>query len=481
MSDLPELCRNPKLLIDGIWREGGGDLVSEIINPATGVVIARYRAPSAADLDAALAAAAKGFQLWRRTPAHTRAGILRRCAALMRERIEQIATVLTLEEGKPLAEARGEILVTLEMFEWFAEEGMRAYGRIVPARSADLKQTVLREPVGPVAAFAAWNFPARNPGYKMAAALAAGCSCIVKPAEETPLTCLLLAQALSDAGLPDGVLNVVYGDAPTVSRHLIGSPVIRKISFTGSTRVGKELARLAAEGVKKITLELGGHAPVIVFDDADIDQAVKQLVAAKFRNAGQVCISPTRFFVQEAVYAQFVEKFSAATAGLKVGDGMAAQTEMGPLFHARRLPEMERFIDDAAQRNAKIAGGKALGKAGYFWAPTVVSELNDDAKLMNDEPFGPIAAIARFSTLDEVVTRANSLPYGLAAYAFTQSLRRANQIADSLENGMVGVNTCRISYAETPFGGVKESGYGSEGAIEGLDAYLVTKSVSTAY
>jgi succinate-semialdehyde dehydrogenase/glutarate-semialdehyde dehydrogenase len=482
MNELPELCRQPQQLIDGVWRAGGGSASTEIVNPATGSVLARYTSPTRADLDEALASAQKAFPLWRATPAFNRGQILHRAAALMRERIDVIGSVLTQEEGKPLAEAKSEVQITADMYDWFAEEGARAYGRIVPARAANLQQQVLREPVGPTAAFAAWNFPARNPGYKIAASLAAGCPIIVKPAEETPLTCLLLAQALIDAGLPTGVINVAYGDAPAISAQLIASDVIRKISLTGSTRVGQILARLAAEGTKKLTLELGGQAPVLIFDDADLDAAIKLLIGAKFRNAGQTCISPTRFFVQENVYETFVAGFVQAMRALKLGNGLAADTTMGPLVRRRRIADLAAFIDDAKARNARIITSENSGESqGAFLAPTVVADLDDDAKLMRDEPFGPVAAINSFKTLDEAVARANKLPYGLAAYAFTRSLHRAHAVAEGIEAGMIGINTCKISYPETPFGGVKGSGYGSEGAIEGLDAYLVTKSVSVAY
>ncbi|HRP74711.1 MAG TPA: NAD-dependent succinate-semialdehyde dehydrogenase [Rhodocyclaceae bacterium] len=481
MTLLPEFLRTPAFFIDGVWRIGTGDEEGAIVNPATGEALARYRSPSADDVDAALEAAGRGFRLWRRVPAIERGAVLRRAATLMRERMDEYARVLTLEEGKPLAEARGEWQVTADMFEWFAEEARRAYGRLVPARSENLQQQVVREPIGPVAAFAAWNFPARNPGYKIAAALAAGCSCIAKPAEETPLTCLLLAQALADAGLPAGVLNVLYGDPVELSSRLIASPVIRKISFTGSTRVGQLLAVQAAQLAKPATLELGGQAPVLVFDDADIDHAVGQLVPSKYRNAGQTCISPTRFFVQEGIYVRFVEAFAQASQALQVGDGMGDAVQMGPIFHERRLPEVQRFVEDAITRGARIVcGGQQRAVAGYFWEPTVVSDLEDDALLMRDEPFGPIAAIAPFATLEEGLERANALPYGLGAYAFTTSLRRAQKVADGLEVGMIGINTAKLSHAETPFGGVKQSGHGSEGGTEGLDAYLVTKSISLA-
>ncbi len=482
MSKVTEGLRAPQLLIGGVWREGTGDTVAEIRNPASGEVVGRYRGASAADVDEALAAAARGFALWRATPAYERGKILRQGAALMRERAAQIARTLTIEEGKPLAEALSEVQATVEMFEWYAEEGMRVYGRQVPARAPDMRHDVVREPVGPVAALATWNFPARNPGYKIAAALAAGCSCIVKPAEETPLTCLLLADALLDAGLPPDVLGVVYGDAAAISSQMIASPVIRKISYTGSTRIGRLLARQAAEGVKKLTLELGGQAPVVVFDDADIDKAVGLTLAAKFRNAGQTCISPTRFFVQEAVYGQFVDRFAAASAALKVGDGLQAGTQMGPVLHARRLDEMASFVQDSVDSGARVVcGGAATGGSGYFFAPTVISGVGRGARVMRDEPFGPIAAFAPFGSFDEGAALANSVPYGLAAYAFTRSLQTANRAGAALEAGMVAINTCKVASAETPFGGVKDSGYGSEGGIEGLEAYLVTKSITTAY
>lgn len=482
MNDLPELCRQPKQLIDNVWRGGTGEALVELINPANGATLARYTGASTADLDDALASAQKAFPLWRATPAFNRGQILRRAAALMRERIETIARVLTQEEGKPLAEARSEVQITADMYDWFAEEGVRAYGRIVPPRAPNLQQQVLREPVGVSAAFAAWNFPARNPGYKIAAALAAGCPLIVKPAEETPLTCLLLAQALIDAGMPPGVVNVVYGDAPAISEHLIASDVVRKVSLTGSTRVGRVLAHLAAEGIKKLTLELGGQAPVLVFDDADLDAVIPLLIASKFRNAGQTCISPTRFFVQENLYEAFIDAFAKAAFALKVGDGLAADTAMGPLVRTRRVADVQVFLDDAKARGARILRGRPAADAnGAFLAPSVVADLDDEAKLMRDEPFGPVIGVTPFKTLDEAVARANRVPYGLAAYAFTRSLRNAHALAEGLEAGMIGINTCKISYPETPFGGVKASGYGSEGAIEGLDAFLVTKSVSLAY
>jgi len=479
MTALPAFYQTPKFLINGEWQSGTGSVQTSLINPANGDLVGQYLSASQSELDAALRAAGEAFPKWKATAAAERGKILRRAASIMRERTEEIATILTTEQGKPLSESRSELVATAEMFDWFAEEAPRAYGRIVPPRAANLRQHVVREAVGPAAMFCSWNFPARNPGYKIAAALAAGCSCIVKPAEETPLTAMAIALALTDAGLPKGAVNLVYGDAANLSAHLIASPIIRKISFTGSTQVGKLLSRLAANTVKKMTLELGGHAPVIVFEDADIDLAVSLTGAAKFRNAGQVCISPTRFFVHAARASEFIEKMSVLAEKQVVGDGINPATTMGPLIHARRLADVGTFVNDALDRGASAStGGKRLERAGFFYAPTVISNLPRDSKLLNEEPFGPVASIVSFDSFDEVVGRANALPFGLAAYAFTQSLKTANDIADSIESGMVGVNTTRISYPETPFGGVKESGYGSEGGIEGLDAYLVTKSVS---
>ncbi|MFN5992944.1 MAG: NAD-dependent succinate-semialdehyde dehydrogenase [Betaproteobacteria bacterium] len=481
MSTIPLFYQQPKFLIDGEWVIGSGGVTHRLVNPATGLAISEYQSASTTQLDAALGAVGKSFPAWRTTPAAERGRILRQGAALMRQRVEEIATLLTTEQGKPLAEARAEILATAEMFEWFAEEAVRAYGRIVPPRASNLRQHIVREAVGPVAMFCSWNFPARNPGYKIAAALAAGCPCIVKPAEETPLTAMALGLALMDAGLPKGVLNLVYGDAANLSAYLIASSVIRKISFTGSTQVGKILSSLAANTVKKMTMELGGHAPVIVFDDANLDLAVSLTAAAKFRNAGQVCISPTRFFVQAATYQSFIDKFAAVAAKQVVGNGLDTKTNMGPLVHERRRNDVDKFVQDAIDRGARcVLGGAPIDGAGFFYPTTLIADLPEQSRLLHEEPFGPVASVVPFDTIDDVIVQANALPFGLAAYAFTTSLRTAHDVADRIESGMVGINTTRISYPETPFGGVKESGYGSEGGIEGLDAYLVTKSVSLA-
>jgi succinate-semialdehyde dehydrogenase / glutarate-semialdehyde dehydrogenase len=471
----------PTLFIGGAWLSGGGRDFFQVINPATGEALAELPLANAGDLDAALDAADKGFKLWSRVSAYDRAKVLRKAAELIRERADQIATVMVLEEGKPHAEARMEVMGSADQFEWFAEEGRRAYGRIIPARADGVRQMVIKQPVGPVAAFAPWNFPAVTPARKIAALLGAGCSCIIKPAEETPATCLALAKALDDAGLPKGVLNVVFGVPAQVSTHLINAAQIRKVSFTGSTAVGKQLAAMAAQGAKRTTMELGGHAPVVVFEDADIEAAAALSVAAKFRNAGQVCVSPTRFYVHDRVHDDFVARLTSLAEALPVGDGLDPASKMGPLANSRRIDAMTKLIDDAVGHGAKLkTGGERIGNRGYFYKPTVLADVPVEARIMNEEPFGPVAVTSRFSSFDEVVAQANRLPFGLASYSFTRSVKYATAIADALESGMVGVNTFAITVAETPFGGIKESGYGSEGGIEGLDAYLNTKFIAQA-
>jgi succinate-semialdehyde dehydrogenase/glutarate-semialdehyde dehydrogenase len=467
------------LFIDGEWLGAAGRKTGDVINPATGETIGTLPHAAKADLDRALDAAQRGFLAWRKVSPNERAKVLRRAGELFRERADHIATQMTLEEGKTLGESKLEVLGSAEIFEWMAEECRRSYGRLVPSRAPGHRQMVLREPVGPVAAFSPWNFPAVTPARKIAASLGAGCSCIIKPAEETPATALAMAKCLEDAGLPKGVLNVVFGVPSEVSTYLIASPVIRKISFTGSTVVGKQLAKLAADGVKRATLELGGHAPVVIFDDVDADTVAKMAVAAKYRNAGQVCISPTRFYVQENVHDKFVAKFAELAAAMPVGDGLDAKNKMGPLANARRIDAMEQMIGDARDHGAKVkTGGERIGNAGYFWQPTVLTDVGNDSKIMNVEPFGPVAAMVRFKKFDEVVEQANRLPYGLASYAFTGSAQNAQAIGDALDSGLVGVNTFGVTVPETPFGGVKESGYGSEGGSEGLEAYLQTKFIS---
>ncbi|MFZ4651329.1 MAG: NAD-dependent succinate-semialdehyde dehydrogenase [Rubrivivax sp.] len=467
------------LYIDGEFIHGGGRREQDIVNPATHEVIGKLPHATREDLDRALAAAAKAFESWKKSSPLERSKVLRRVAELARERAADIGRAMTMDQGKPLAESTGEVVFCAEHAEWHAEECRRIYGRVIPARLDGVRQTVLREPVGVVAAFSPWNFPFNQAIRKISAAVGAGCSIILKGPEDTPSAVVALAQLFHDAGLPKGVLNVVWGVPSEVSDHLIGSPVVRKITFTGSVQVGKLLAAKAAALMKRSTMELGGHAPVIVCDDADIDAAVKMLVPYKFRNAGQVCISPTRFYVQEGAYDRFVAEFVGKTQSLKVGDGLAADTKMGPLAMQRRVGAVAGFVDDARERGASVlAGGAPIPGVGNFFAPTVIADLPEDSRLMTEEPFGPVAGMLRFKTVEEVLQRANSLPFGLAAYAFTGSTKRAHQISTGLEAGMIAINHLGMALAETPFGGIKDSGIGSEGGLETFDGYLNTKFVT---
>ena len=450
-----------------------------MFNPATGLEIGRVAHAGIPDLDRALAAAQKGFEVWRDVPAFERAKIMRRAAALMRERAADIGAVLTQENGKPLPEAKGEAMAAADIIEWFADEGMRVYGRIVPSRNLAVRQLVLKDPVGPVAAFTPWNFPINQVVRKLSAALASGCSMLIKAPEETPAAPAALIQAFADAGLPAGVVGLVYGNPAEISSYLIPHPIIRKVTFTGSTPVGKQLAALAGQHMKRVTMELGGHAPVIVCEDADIALAVKSAGAAKFRNAGQVCISPTRFLVHESIQKEFGAALAQYASGLKVGDGTAEGTTMGPLANPRRLTAMAEFTQDAVQQGATLAlGGERIGTTGNFWQPTVLTDVPLSAKVFNDEPFGPMAAIRGFSQLEDAIAEANRLPYGLAGYAFTRSLKNAHLLSQRVEVGMLWVNQPATPSAELPFGGIKDSGYGTEGGPEAMEAYLNTRAVS---
>jgi succinate-semialdehyde dehydrogenase / glutarate-semialdehyde dehydrogenase len=469
------------LYIDGEWLNGDSRQGEDVVNPATEKSLGRLPHASASDLDRALAAAQKGLAVWRATSAYDRAKIMRKAADLLRERYDAVSKILTQEQGKTYPEARAEVLTTADIIEWYAEEGRRTYGRIVPGRAKGTRQMVVQEPVGIVAAFTPWNFPTLTPARKIGGALAAGCSLIIKASEETPGSAVELVRCFADAGLPAGVLNLVFGVPSNVSEHLLASDSVRKISFTGSIPVGKHLAGLAARGMKRATMELGGHSPVVVFGDTDPEKAADTIAAFKYRNAGQVCISPTRFYVQEPVYSRFLSRFTEYANNIKLGDGLEKGITMGPLANARRLDAMEALVNDSKSRGGKIVtGGKRRGNQGYFFEPTVVTDIPDDSMLMTQEPFGPIAPVVAFKSFDEVVERANSLPYGLAAYAFTNSAQTATAIGDALESGMVGVNSIAISTPETPFGGVKESGYGHEGGIEGLEAYTNRKFISQA-
>ncbi|EPB2247904.1 NAD-dependent succinate-semialdehyde dehydrogenase [Citrobacter youngae] len=467
------------LFIDGDWIEAGNRDTVAVINPATEATIGRLPLATAADLERALSATRSGFDIWRRTVPAERARIMKNAAALMRERAEHIASLMTLEEGKPLAESRDEVLRAADYFEWFAEEARRIDGRVVPSNRPGVLQLVKKEPIGPVAAFTPWNFPAITPARKLSAALAAGCSVILKPGEESPATALALARCLDDAGLPEGVLQIVFGVPDQVSATLIASPVIRKVAFTGSVPVGRLLSERAAAGVKPITLELGGHGPVLVFADADIDAAATGGAANRFRGTGQICISSTRFLIQRGVYTQFVERFVSATEQLIIGDGIAEGTQVGPLANIRQLEKMESLIADAVALGAKVlTGGKRLNRPGFFFEPTVLTDVPMEARIMDEEPFGPIAVMRPFDALEDGLAEANRLPYALSAYAFTRDARTVLDVGDGLEAGMIGINQYRMVATELPFGGMKESGHGSEGGREGLSHYLVNKFIS---
>ncbi len=467
------------LYIDGEFIHGGGRHEQDILNPATQAVIGKLPHATREDLEQALAAAARAFESWKKSSPIERSNVLRRVAELARSRAQEIGRGITMDQGKPLAESVGEVMFCAEHAEWHAEECRRIYGRVIPARHPAVRQTVLREPVGVVAAFSPWNFPFNQAIRKVSAAVGAGCAVILKGPEDAPSAVLAIARLFHDAGLPKGVLNIVWGVPSDVSNHLIESPVVRKITFTGSTAVGKMLAAKASALMKRSTMELGGHAPVIVCDDADVEAAIALLVPYKFRNAGQVCISPTRFYVQDGVYERFVAGFVEKTSALKVGDGLVEGTQMGPLAQQRRVGAVAGFIDDARERGASIlVGGAPLPGVGNYFAPTVVADLPDNARLLREEPFGPVAGMIRFKTVDEALRRANGLPYGLASYVFTRSNHNAHVLSTGLAAGMVSVNHLGLALAETPFGGINDSGMGSEGGLETFDGYLNTKFIT---
>ena len=479
LNTVPAVYPRQSLYINGQFLHGDGRKTQDILNPATNAVLGQLPHASRDDLDLALSSAQKAFESWRKTSPIERSKVLRKVAELARERAKDMGRFMTMDQGKPLAESVLEVNLCAEHAEWHAEECRRIYGRIIPARIEGVRQMVLREPVGVVAAFSPWNFPFNQAIRKVTAALGAGCTVILKGPEDTPSAVVALAQLFHDAGLPAGCLNLVWGVPHEISDYLMDSPIVRKITFTGSVQVGKLLAAKAGSLMKRSTMELGGHAPVIVCDDADISTATTMLVASKFRNAGQVCISPTRFYVQEGVYDKFVSEFVAKTKALKVADGLAEGTQMGPLAMARRVSAVASFIDDAHHLGANIlTGGGAMQGSGNFFAPTVIENLPDASRLLNEEPFGPVAGMVRFKGLDEVLKKANALPFGLASYAFTTSTKNANQISIGLAAGMISINHIGLALAETPFGGIKDSGYGSEGGTETFDGYLNTKFVT---
>jgi succinate-semialdehyde dehydrogenase/glutarate-semialdehyde dehydrogenase len=471
MTNYPEI----ELYIDGRWKRSGGQ---PVINPADESVLGTVPTATTADLDDALEAAERGFALWSRTPPAKRAQIILKAAALIRERVNDMAVAMTLEQGKPIEQARLEILRGCDIIEWDATEGLRLYGRVIPSEPG-MRHMVLRQPIGPVAAFSPWNFPMSSPARKVAGAVSSGCSIILKASEETPAGAVQLVRAFHDAGLPAGVLSLVFGNPAEISEYLIPQSRIRLITFTGSIPVGKHLAEMAGRYMKPAIMELGGHAPVIVCDDVDPVATAGTSVIGKSRNAGQVCVAPTRFFVQEAIYEQFAQSFAEKAAQLKVGNGLDPSTQMGPLANARRIDAMETLVADAKAKGARVlAGGHRIGNRGYYFPLTVLADLPTNARAMNEEPFGPLALVNPVKTLDEAIEKANSLPYGLAGYAFTRSAANADRLADGIEVGNLSINHFVASVAETPFGGVKESGYGREGGTEGLQCYTIAKNVS---
>jgi succinate-semialdehyde dehydrogenase / glutarate-semialdehyde dehydrogenase len=465
------------MIIDGERIAAGDRRTHRVINPATEETLGELPLATAADLDRALDTAARGFKIWRKSTPQERAAVLQGAARLLVERQEAIARVATMEQGKPLSETRIEVMMVAGLFNFYAGECQRVYGRAL-VRTAGMRSTVTHEPVGPVAAFAPWNFPLGNPGRKLGAPIAAGCSVILKAAEETPASALAVLQALLDAGLPKEVAQAVFGVPDEVSRHLLGSPIIRKLSFTGSTVVGKHLAKLAADDMKRTTMELGGHGPVLVFDDVDVDAVLNVTAPQKYRNAGQVCVSPTRFIVQDAVYDRFVSGFAERAKAIKVGNGLDTDTQMGPMANPRRPDAIEAMIGDAVAKGAKLhAGGERIGNQGYFYSPSVITDVPLDAVMMNEEPFGPLAIMNRFGGEEDMIAEANRLPYGLAAFVWTRDAARQKRIAREIEAGMLGINTAMIAGPDSPFGGVKWSGHGHEDGPEGLMACMVTKAV----
>jgi succinate-semialdehyde dehydrogenase/glutarate-semialdehyde dehydrogenase len=475
MQNYPDV----KLFINGKWREAIAGETIPIIDPANGEVLGSLAHARKADLDLALDAADKGFDVWRNTSAFERSKLMRKAAELLRQRADEIAYMMTREQGKPLAHSRSEIIGSADVIDWFAEEARRTYGQIIPARTAGVSQLAIKFPVGPVAAFTPWNYPINQIVRKLSAALAAGCSIIVKAPEETPASPAELIRAFADAGIPEGVVNLVYGIPAEISEYLIPHPVIRKISFTGSTPVGKHLAALAGRHMKRVTMELGGHAPIMIFNDADVEKAIEVSIPAKFRNAGQICVAPTRFLVQEGVADRFLDGYVKAAQAIRVGNGLEDGVVMGPLANDRRIPVLEDMIQDAVSQGAELkTGGKRIGNTGNFFEPTVLANVPVTAKAMNDEPFGPLALVNRFSHLDDAIAEANRLPFGLAAYAFTNSAKTAGELSRRVEAGMLTINHNGLAFPEVPFGGIKDSGYGTEGGAEAVEAYLETRFVT---
>jgi succinate-semialdehyde dehydrogenase/glutarate-semialdehyde dehydrogenase len=479
MSGTPNLYPELQLFIGGEWISKGDRQSEPVLNPATGEVLGELPHATLADLDRALTSAQKGFKTWSSMLPEKRSEILRKAADLLKQRGEQVTKVASMESGKVIAQSRIELHMATEVLEWYAEEGRRTYGRVLTQRQAGSRMLVIRQPIGPVAAFTPWNFPQGNPARKLGAALGAGCSCILKAAEDTPASAILMVKALQEAGVPDGAVNLVYGVPAEVCPYILRSGVVRALTFTGSVPIGKELMKICAERMIRTTMELGGHAPVLVFDDVNLEHVLDLSVMAKYRNGGQVCVSPTRYYVHESIYAKFVEGFTARVNKMKVGNQLDEANNMGPMIHARRREAVDTLIKDAVKHGATLnTGGEAIAGPGFFYKPTVLSNIPDSARIMNEEPFGPVACINPFKEFDEVIAKANRLPYGLAAFAFTDSGKRLKQLGEQLEAGMIGLNSFAISVPESPFGGIKESGHGSEEGTEGFDACLITKFIS---
>lgn len=479
MSDI--YYEQPQLIINGVQISSAERRMTPIVNPATLETLGELPHATVADLDAALSGAKMAFEQWRVISPQERGRIIKKAADILRGRAHELEQLVAQEVGKPIVQGRWEALVAADTLEWFAEEGRRAYGRIIPGQYSGVSFRVVKEPVGPVAAFSAWNFPLINAARKLGAALAAGCSCVYKPAEEAPASGLAVARALITAGVPQGVVSVVFGNPAEISAYLLSSPIIRKVSFTGSVPVGKQLTKLAADRGIRTTMELGGHAPVIVCADANAEEVAAMAVASKYRNAGQVCISPTRFYIHQSIHARFLDAFSRRVAELKVGNGLDPATDVGPLIHQRRRDAIHALVGEAVKAGAKLVrGGQPVDRAGWFYEPTVLADVPRTARIMNEEPFGPVAIINAFSDLDAVLAEANALPYGLAAYAFSDSAKTLSKLSSSIESGMVALNSFVISQPDAPFLGIKESGHGAEAGAEGLEACLVTKVISQA-
>ncbi|WP_018099264.1 NAD-dependent succinate-semialdehyde dehydrogenase [Sinorhizobium meliloti] len=470
---------NTKLYIGGEWRDASDRQALDVVNPVTGEVIGQVAHASRIDLESAIDAVVEGFRKWNAISAFERYKIIRKAASLLRDRLEEAARLLTTDEGKPLAESRLEVNSCADLLDWFAEEGRRTYGRVIPARSVSVQQYAIKDPVGPAVGFTPWNFPMSQIVRKLGPAISAGCSIIIKGPEEAPAAPAVLFQCLHEAGVPAGVVNLVFGTPSEISEFLVPHPAIRKVSFTGSVQVGKHLASLAGLHMKRVTMELGGHAPVIVADDANIDAATTALVASKFRNAGQVCISPTRFLVQSKVHDEFVDDFVKKTKALKVGDGLAEGTQVGPLINERRRAAVESLIEDAVSKGAKVeTGGHRIGNSGYFFEPTILSGVTTEMRAMNEEPFGPLALVKSFTDLDEAIAEAGRLPFGLGSYAWTSSASNARRLAQGVQAGMLSINHIGLGLPETPYGGVRDSGYGYEGGSEALEAYMNTRFIT---